>query len=77
MSTVTKDEAMHIIGANIRKLMAAQNYGIRELARDAEANHMTISRLVNEVGLPSPEVLWRVAQCLGVALDDLFRKKIS
>lgn len=75
MSTVTKDEALEVIARNVKRLMDAQDVGVRQLARDADANHMTVSRLVNGLGLPSPDALYRMAKCLGVTVDDLFRKK--
>jgi transcriptional regulator with XRE-family HTH domain len=75
MSTVTRDEAIEVIADNVQRLMLHHNYGVRELARLSDSQPTQVSRLVNRASLPSPEVLYRMAKCLGVTVDSLFRRK--
>lgn len=72
---MTRDEAIELISSNLKRMMAAKDVGVRDLARRADTYPVTVSRLVNQQSLPSPEVLYRIAHSLGVRLDDLFRKK--
>jgi transcriptional regulator with XRE-family HTH domain len=72
---MTKEEAIKRITANLTRLMDEQDISIRELARRVDTSHTTIAQTLSGSRLPSPDVLWRMAECLGTEIGDLFRKK--
>lgn len=74
-NVITKDEALELIAKNVWSHMERKGIGVRELARSAETNAMTVSRLVNSVAMPTADTLKRIAEVLGVTLDSLFQKK--
>jgi len=74
METVlTKIDALDVVADNLRCEMAKIGIGVRELARKSDNDPMTISRLMNRKNMPSADALARIAECLGVSLDSLFR----
>ena len=74
---ITKDDALETLATNLGLIMAAKGIGVRELARLSANDPMTISRLKNRACLPTVDSLLRIAESVGVSLDELFRKKTS
>ena len=70
---LTKTDALDVVADNLRCEMARAGIGVRELARKSENDPMTISRLTNRKNMPAADALARIAECLGVSIDSLFR----
>lgn len=70
---ISKRQATLIVARNLKRIMDEKGVGIRQLGRDSENPTMTVSRLVNRHGLPSVDALKRMADALGVQVDEFFR----
>lgn len=71
---INKRQAITVVAKNVNRIMAEREIGVRELARASENDGMTVSRLVNRHGLPSADALKRIADALGVQIDELFKE---
>lgn len=67
-------DVLELLSHKIQAAMTAQNISQRKLALLTEQPLMTINSLVNGNHMPGFEVVFRVAQVLGISLDDLAKK---
>lgn len=72
MEAVLDDEtAVEYISANVKRLLEEQGISQSELARRSDNQRMFISDIVNGNHSPKLGPLSRVAEALGVRVDDL------
>jgi transcriptional regulator with XRE-family HTH domain len=71
MSTVTDEEATRNIAANVTRLLREQEMSQRDLSHSADVPEMSVSRIVRGLNQPGIGTLTRVAQSLGVTVDEL------
>lgn len=69
---ISKQQLLHSVSENVRRLMAERELGVRQLARETDTQPMTISRLVNAKCMPGADTLYRIALVFDVYVDDLF-----
>jgi transcriptional regulator with XRE-family HTH domain len=74
MAAITDAEARRNIAANIRRLLNDYGWSQRELARRSRESAMNVSRIINEVNLPNAALAARIADALGVKVDDLLSR---
>lgn len=77
MSTVTDEVAMAVLAQNLKAALDARDMSQRELSRSTGDPIMTINDIVNAKSLPRIGVVVRIADALGLSIDELFeaRKK--
>ena len=61
----------NLIAQNVRRLMREKKISGRKLAALAGHNPMTINHLINSRHMPGADLLFDVADALGVSTDDL------
>jgi transcriptional regulator with XRE-family HTH domain len=59
-------------GENLRRLMAARGLSIRQLARKTDLDERTIRGILSGTNRPHAQTLNRLAEGLGVAVDEFF-----
>lgn len=62
------------IGENVKKLMDKQNVQQKDIAEAAGVSQAFISNMLKGYKIPSVQVLQRIAEYLGVTVDDLISK---
>ena len=72
MSQVNDQTARAILSENLQKILLAKKWSVRKLARETEDPVMTVHNAVKGQSLPTAGVLYRIAEALDVAVDDLF-----
>jgi transcriptional regulator with XRE-family HTH domain len=57
---------------NLRRLLAQQNLTIAEVASRAEIDRRTVQAVLNDSGKPHPRTIHRLAEALGVPVDEFY-----
>ena len=58
----------------LSKLIENKNYSFRQIALLADIDHSYISKIISgKAGIPSPDILKKLAKPLGVSYEDLMR----
>ncbi len=57
---------------NLRRLLARHNLTIAELASRAEIDRRTVQAVLSESGKPHPRTIHRLAEALGVTVDEFY-----
>lgn len=70
---ISNETALEYVSANVKDMLAVRALSQRELARRTGDHVMTLNNLVTQRHMPSGAVLARIAEALGVTIDDLFR----
>lgn len=71
---ITEKIATDYLADNIARLLAANEWSQRELARRANEMPMTINRILNRLHLPTVAAVSNIAEAFGVSIDDLLKK---
>jgi transcriptional regulator with XRE-family HTH domain len=78
---VTDKQALHRIAVNLRRLRESKGLSMNALARAIDDYPATISRVEDEQHTPGIGVITRIADALGVTVNDLLeepsRQKLS
>ena len=68
---ITETEAKSAIAANVRRLLEQKGLSQSDLCRLTGDNRMRVSYMIRGIKEPSASFLARVAEALGVRIDDL------
>lgn len=68
---ITSDKAKSNISANVRRLLNERNMSQADLSRVTGDQPMRLSYCIRGVQEPSASFLARIAEALGVSVDDL------
>lgn len=63
------------MGERIARLMKAKNLSQKELAKAIESTEASVSRYLSDAREPGPKVLVRIADALGVTVDEIVGKE--
>lgn len=63
--------ALTIDGDRVRELRQANGWTLRAFAEVAQISHGYLSKIENDLATASPEVMWQLADALGVPLAAL------
>jgi transcriptional regulator with XRE-family HTH domain len=78
MTTVIEsDELKKVIGPNVRRLREAKGWTQQQFANEIGYRKEHISRVETGFSSPSSELLFAMADALGVAADDLRKMPVS
>lgn len=72
-NVIDNDTALTHVATNVRDILESRAISQRELARRTGDPVMTLNNLLSERSMPSGAILARVAEALGVKIDDLFQ----
>ena len=72
----TDKAAKRNIAKNVQALLADREWTMADLARALDASPMTVNYMARGVKMPGAAFLARVANVLGVTVDDLLSKNI-
>ncbi|NLS91777.1 MAG: helix-turn-helix transcriptional regulator [Planctomycetaceae bacterium] len=57
---------------NLRRLLAQHGLTIAEVARRADVDRRTVLAMLNDSGKPHPKTIYRLAEALGVSVDEFY-----
>ena len=72
---INDDAAKRILSANLSRLLDERGMSQQQLADATGENKMTISRIVRGIHVPGLGLASRIAEALGIHIDDLLRNR--
>lgn len=77
MKKIREIETAKTFANNLKRIMLSQNITGAKMSQDLSINKSSISQWMNGLNFPSPDTLSRIANYLGVTIDDLYGRSIE